>query len=260
MMLVSGVSQTPRAGFHVAVGVRAGRGGEEATDVFKDHQAGSEDGDGAGDGVPQAGAGAFGESGPAACDGDVGARETGHEDADRRDGGEVDRRDVAHVRHVRPVVFEDGGGGRGGVGVPGDGAAEGGLHAQVQAAVAAAEAADPNPGRARWKEGGLRDGKEGQGRLREGRARLRVVGDGRGTAGQPPCSWCRARGVDIGCLAPGRAWWAGGAGAQRERPGTGVAAKARAGRAEVTAPPLAAAAAGPGAVGGICRAALRTWA
>ena len=67
--LTWGVSQTPRAGFHVARG--AGGGGEEAADILDHNQAGSEGFDRTGDVQPQPGAGLSVESGPAAGDRDV---------------------------------------------------------------------------------------------------------------------------------------------------------------------------------------------
>jgi len=53
-MPIWSLSQTPRAGFHVA----SGRGGEDAWDIFEDHQSGVEFGDGADDLRPEPGAGA----------------------------------------------------------------------------------------------------------------------------------------------------------------------------------------------------------
>lgn len=58
------VSQTPRAGFHVARGT--GGGGEESSDILDDHQAGAEGLDGTGDVQPQARAGVGVEAGPSA--------------------------------------------------------------------------------------------------------------------------------------------------------------------------------------------------
>ena len=63
------VSQTPRAGFHVARGT--GGRGEESSDILDHHQAGSEGFDRTGDVQPQPRAGVGIESGPAAGDGDV---------------------------------------------------------------------------------------------------------------------------------------------------------------------------------------------
>ncbi|AIJ12677.1 hypothetical protein SLIV_08345 [Streptomyces lividans TK24] len=67
--LACGVSQTPRAEFHVARGT--GGGGEEAADIFDHNQAGSEGFDRTGDVQPEPGAGLGVESGPAAGNGDV---------------------------------------------------------------------------------------------------------------------------------------------------------------------------------------------
>ncbi|ALO12624.1 hypothetical protein AQF52_7038 [Streptomyces venezuelae] len=76
--LTWGVSQTPRAGFHVARGT--GGGGEEAAHILDHYQAGSEGLDRTGDVQPQPGAGLGVESGPAAGDRDVfdrGSRSSG---------------------------------------------------------------------------------------------------------------------------------------------------------------------------------------
>ncbi|CAB41069.1 hypothetical protein [Streptomyces coelicolor A3(2)] len=64
--LTCGVSQTPRAGFHVARGT--GGGGEEAAHILDHNQAGSEGCDCTGDMQPEPGAGLGVESGPAAGD------------------------------------------------------------------------------------------------------------------------------------------------------------------------------------------------
>ncbi len=64
--LTCGVSQTPRAGFHVARGT--GGGGEEAAHILDHNQAGSEGLDRTGDVQPEPGAGMGVESGPAAGD------------------------------------------------------------------------------------------------------------------------------------------------------------------------------------------------
>ncbi|GGU92230.1 hypothetical protein GCM10010502_52020 [Kitasatospora aureofaciens] len=89
--------------------------------------------------MPQARAGALGQSGPGSRHRDVGAREPGDEDADRLDGAEVDLGDITQVGDAGPVVLQDGRGAGGRVRVPGDLAAEDGLHAQVEAAVARAQ-------------------------------------------------------------------------------------------------------------------------
>lgn len=67
--LACGVSQTPRAGFHVARGT--GGRGEEPPDILDHHQAGVEGFDGTDDVQPQAGPGAVGQSGATAGDRDV---------------------------------------------------------------------------------------------------------------------------------------------------------------------------------------------
>lgn len=67
--LTCGVSQTPRAEFHVARGT--GGGGEEAAHILDHNQAGSEGIDRTGDVQPEPGAGLGVESGPAAGDGNV---------------------------------------------------------------------------------------------------------------------------------------------------------------------------------------------
>lgn len=67
--LTCGVSQTPRAGFHVARGT--GGGGEEAAHILDHYQAGSEGLDRTGDVQPQPRSGLGVESGPAAGDRDV---------------------------------------------------------------------------------------------------------------------------------------------------------------------------------------------
>ena len=67
--LTCGVSQKPRAEFHVARGT--GGGGEEAAHILDHNQAGSEGCDRTGDVQPEPGAGLGVESGPAAGDRDV---------------------------------------------------------------------------------------------------------------------------------------------------------------------------------------------
>lgn len=67
--LTCGVSQTPRAGFHVARGT--GGGGEEAAHILDHNQAGSEGLDRTGDVQPEPRTGLGVESGPAAGDRDV---------------------------------------------------------------------------------------------------------------------------------------------------------------------------------------------
>lgn len=82
--LTCGVSQTPRAGFHVARGT--GGGGEEAAHILDHNQAGSEGLDRTGDVQPEPGAGLGVETGPAAGDRDVfdrGSRPSGHTPGER---------------------------------------------------------------------------------------------------------------------------------------------------------------------------------
>ncbi|WUF49445.1 hypothetical protein OHA73_35615 [Streptomyces sp. NBC_00483] len=67
--LTCGVSQTPRAGFHVARGT--GGGGEESPDILDDHQTGFEGFDGADNVQPQTGPGAVNQSGATAGDRDI---------------------------------------------------------------------------------------------------------------------------------------------------------------------------------------------
>lgn len=67
--LACGVSQTPRAEFHVDRGT--GGRGEEPSDILDHHQAGLEGFDGSGNVVPQTGPGAISQSGAAAGDRDV---------------------------------------------------------------------------------------------------------------------------------------------------------------------------------------------
>lgn len=144
-----GVSQTPRAGFHVAIGRRR----EETSDIFDHHQSGSEFFDGAGDVPPQAGAGALGQARAAPGEADVLAGEAGGEDVDRLDPREVEVREVPVVGDLGPVAGEDLRGVLVGVlaavlvrrlvlAVPGHRAAEHGLHGHVEAAVTGAQGTD----------------------------------------------------------------------------------------------------------------------
>lgn len=79
------VSQTPRAGFHVARGT--GGRGEESADILDHHQAGAEGFDRTGDVQPQPGAGVGVEPGAAAGNGDVfdrGSRPSARRPGERR--------------------------------------------------------------------------------------------------------------------------------------------------------------------------------
>lgn len=75
--------------------------------------------------------------------GQVLAGESRGEYADPGDLCPVRGGEVAEVGHAGPVPGQDAGGVGVVLGVPDDGAAEGGLDAEVQAAVAVAQAADP---------------------------------------------------------------------------------------------------------------------
>lgn len=82
--LTCGVSQTPRAEFHVARGT--GGRGEEAAHILDHNQAGSEGLDRTGDVQPEPGAGLGVEAGPTAGDRDVfdrGSRPSGHTPGER---------------------------------------------------------------------------------------------------------------------------------------------------------------------------------
>lgn len=68
--------------------------------------------------------------------------EARRQDAHPGDAGPVDEGDVAEVGHPRPVAGQDARGARIDFRVPGQGAAQGGLDPEVQAAVARAEGAD----------------------------------------------------------------------------------------------------------------------
>lgn len=68
--------------------------------------------------------------------------ETRRQDTHPRESGPVDEGDVAKVWHPGPVAGQDARGARIDFRVPGQGAAEGGLDAEVQAAVARTERAD----------------------------------------------------------------------------------------------------------------------
>jgi hypothetical protein len=125
------VSQTPRAGFHVAIGST----GQDSSHVLCHHEVGAELVDGLGHDVPQAGAVAGAEPGAAAGGGQVLAGEPACEDVHRFDLGPVDGGDVTEVRDAGVAVGEDFR--RGGVdlGVPGDVAADDSLDALLETAV-----------------------------------------------------------------------------------------------------------------------------
>ena len=98
------VSQTDRAGFHVA----SGGGSEDSGDILEDHQSGLKFGDGADDLRPEAGAGAIAQAGAGACHRHVLAREAGAEDLDEAaPRPPVDEGDVAQVGRVWKPMCED---------------------------------------------------------------------------------------------------------------------------------------------------------
>jgi hypothetical protein len=138
----SGVSQTPRAGFHVAVG----RLGEKSGHILDHDQTGVQGGYRAGAVMPDAGAVAVAESGTLAGEGDVLAGEAHGEDIDGRHLGEVDGGDVAEVRDVGVVVGQDRRRAGVRVGDPGQRSADDGLDGGVEPGVAAAERADARRG------------------------------------------------------------------------------------------------------------------
>jgi hypothetical protein len=104
--LGSEVSQTPRAGFHVAVGF----GREDSGDILDHHQGRSQGLDGLGDVEPQAASVSFAHPGTLAGKAEVLARKSGREDVDGLHGGPVDGGEVAEVGDAGPVPLEDAGG------------------------------------------------------------------------------------------------------------------------------------------------------
>jgi hypothetical protein len=83
--------------------------GTEQTSHVLDHDEGrAELVDGAGDVPPQSGAGAIREASALAGEADVLAGESGGQDVDGLDLGEVDGGDVAQVGDIGMVVGEDG--------------------------------------------------------------------------------------------------------------------------------------------------------
>jgi hypothetical protein len=120
MRLVAAVSQTPRAGFHVAVG----SGTAQSSNVLDDDQGRAQGRDGEGDVCPQAGR----------CSGDDARASSGHGHAlageprqqhlHRLDRAPSGGGDVAEVGRVGVVVGEQGGGCGVGVGDPRHAAAQ----------------------------------------------------------------------------------------------------------------------------------------
>lgn len=111
--------------------VSSGSGGEQAADILDHHQVGVEGIDGADDVMPQAGAGAGGESSAGPDDREALTGESGREHAHGFHAVPVDGSYVAVVGHTGPVPGEYAGGVGVGLGWPGGPAAEGGLDTQV---------------------------------------------------------------------------------------------------------------------------------
>jgi hypothetical protein len=112
-----------------------GVGRQEPTDVLDDDQPRAELVNGVGHVCPQPGAGVRGKPQPQTGKRKICARKTPGEHVHGFDGGPVDGGDVAVVGDVGVAVGEDPGGAGVDLGVPGDGAADHGLHALLEAAV-----------------------------------------------------------------------------------------------------------------------------
>jgi hypothetical protein len=128
------------------VGRVVGVGTEESSHVLDDDQAGTELVDGVGELRPQPAAGVGPDAAALAGGGHVLAREPTRQHVHGLDGGPVHGGDVAEVGHVGVAVGEDLAGAGVDLGVPGDGAAEDGLDALLEAAVAAEQGADARAG------------------------------------------------------------------------------------------------------------------
>jgi hypothetical protein len=125
------------------VGGVLGVGTEEAADILDHNQSGSQLADGVGELRPQPGAGFRADPAALTGGGHVLAREAAREHVYGLDGGPVDGGRVAVVGDAGVAVGEDLAGAGVDLGVPGDSAAEDGLHAPLEAAVAAEQAPDP---------------------------------------------------------------------------------------------------------------------
>jgi len=99
----TGVSQAPRARFHVAIGSLT----EQLLHVLDDHQRWPQRSYRPGDMKPQATPVAFAQPGPPAGARDVLARKTSSQHVDRLDLGPVNGGDVAQVRHQREAMSQD---------------------------------------------------------------------------------------------------------------------------------------------------------
>jgi len=130
----TGVSQAPRAGFHVAIGSLT----EQLLDVFDDHQRRPQFGYRAGDEMPHTAPVALPEARPAPRTRDIGAGEPGGQHVHGLNRRPVRLADVSEVGHAGEVMGEDGGLVRVVVGHPCELAAEHLMDGQVQAQVATA--------------------------------------------------------------------------------------------------------------------------
>lgn len=131
----TGVSQAPRALFHVAVGSLT----EQLLNVLDHNQRRPQRGDGARHVVPEATPGALPHPGALAGAGDVLAREPGRQHVHRRYGGPVGLGDVPEVCHGGEPLAEDLRGARIAVRHPGKLSAEDRLQGQVEAPVTGTE-------------------------------------------------------------------------------------------------------------------------
>jgi hypothetical protein len=140
---IIGVSQTLRAGFQVAKGVGSGAGGEDAADILDDDQSWSQAGDGGGDKLPEAGAGAGGEPGARAGDRQALAGKSGGDHIHRLNVAPVDGLYITVIDDVGPVPGEHADSVMIILCVPGDPAAKHALYAKVQASHTRKQRPDP---------------------------------------------------------------------------------------------------------------------
>jgi len=138
-MFVSGLSQTPRAEFQVAIG----SGTEQSPHVFQHDQRWPQRVDGEGHVSPYTGPVALTQPSPAAGTGHVLARKAGRQDVHGPGGGPVGRGDVTVVGYVGVVVGEDLRRARVIVSDKGELAAEHRLDGAIEAPVARAKRGDP---------------------------------------------------------------------------------------------------------------------
>lgn len=131
----TGVSQAPRAGFHVAIGSDT----EQLLHVLDDDQRGPELCYGAGDEVPDTATVALPQPGPPPGTGNVRTREPGRQHVNRLNCGPVHGLEVPEVGHAGETASEDRGLVRVVVSDPCELAADYLLHCGIQPAVAGAE-------------------------------------------------------------------------------------------------------------------------